>query len=225
MFNMKQPPGTETVSTGVVTVLKSTIVYDQIVLARSEFRAKKGEGVTGDHAITRDANILQPEWFNFVAGIDGRCYGFATSMSRGEPAPRPQKRDGWLVLFVAPANVVGTGVWRPIGWYEEACFASSYQNRPEPELQHCLYTVSTQAKNAYVIPEEKRPSFPVLADDHFTRKWVYARSPFHSGQWRERLAELAEQIVSRKSECIRVSCGQSAHVPSSPTTLTAPVRN
>lgn len=203
---MKKPPGTDTVSTGVVTVLRSRSAFDQIVFARSEFSGReKGEDVLGDYVIGgRDPNTLQPERFNFVSGVDGRCYGYAMPVSQRDAAPRPQKHDGWLVLFVAPENAVGTPVLRPVGWYEEACFAGSYQHRPEPELQHYLYFVSTQAKSAYVIPGEKRPSFPVIANDHFTRKWVYARSPFHSGKWRERLAELAEQIVSRKSECTQI---------------------
>jgi hypothetical protein len=203
---MKKPPGTETVSTGVVTALRSRSLFDQIVFARVEFSGRgKGEDVLGDCVISgRDANTPQPERFDSVSSVDGRCYGYAMPMSQREAAPRPQKRDGWLVLFVASESAVGTAVLRPMGWYEEACFGGSYQHRPESELQHYLYTVSTQAKNAYLIPGEKTPSFPVIADDHFTRKWVYARSPLHRGEWRERLAELAEQIVSRKSECIRV---------------------
>jgi len=203
---MKEPQGTETVSTGVVTVLRSRSGFDQIVFARTQFHGReKGEDVLEDYVIEgTDANTVQPEGFNFVPGADGRCYGYAMPMNPREGVPCPQKRDGWLVLFVAPENAVGMAVLRPMGWYEEACFAGGYQHRPEPELQHYLYIVSTQAQNAYVIPGEKRPSFPVIANDHFTRKWVYARSPSHSGKWRERLAELAEQIVSRKSECIRI---------------------
>lgn len=200
---MKKPPGTETVSTGVVTALRSRSVFDQIVFARSELSGReKLQDVLGDVIRGPDADTLQPARFNFVPGVDGLCY--AMPMSQGEAAPHPEKRDGWLVLFVAPENSAGTAVLRPVGWYEEACFAGSYQHRREPELQQYLYIVSTQAKSAYVIPGEKRPSFPVIASYHFTRRWTYARSPSHSGKWREQLAELAEQIVSRKSECIRI---------------------
>jgi len=71
-------------------------------------------------------------------------------------------------------------------------------------LRRYLYIVSTQAKNAYVIPGEKRAAFPVIAGYRFTKRWTYARSPSHNGKWRERLAELAEQVVSRKRECIRM---------------------
>jgi len=202
---MKKSPGTERVTTGVVTDLGSKSVFDQIVFVRGEFsRREKGEHVLGDDISGRDANTPQPEQVNFVSGVDGRCYGYAMPMSERDAAPRPQKHDGWLVVFVAPENAVGTPVLRPLGWYEEARLAGSYQHRPEPELQHYLYFASAQAKNAYVIPGENRPSFPVIANDHFARKWVYARSPIHSGKWRERFAELAEQIVSRKSECIRI---------------------
>jgi len=179
-------------------------MFEQIVFARSELSGReKGHHVLKNYVISGpDADTLQPEQFNFMAGVDGLCY--AMPMSQGEAAPHPEKRDGWLVLFVAPENSVGTAVLRPVGWYEEACFAESYQHRPEPELQQYLYIVSTQAKSAYVIPGEKRASFPVIASYHFTRRWTYARSPSHSSKWRERLAELAEQIVSRKSECIRI---------------------
>ena len=203
MFEMTKPPDAETVSTRVVTALRSPGMIDQIVFARSELSSRERPNVLGDCLPTGpDADTLQPERFNFVPGANGLCY--AMPMSLGEAAPHPEKRDGWLVLFVAPENSVSTAVWRPVGWYEEARLAGSYQRRPEPELRQYLYVVSTQAKNAYVIPGDKRASFPVIASDHFTKRWTYARSPSHSGKWRERLAELAEQIVSRKSECIRI---------------------
>ena len=202
---MKKPPAAETVSTDVVPPSPRS-VFDQIVFARSEFSGwQRGEDVPGDYVVSQQGAItLWPERFNFVSGEDGRCYGYAMPMSQRDTAPRSQKRDGWLVLFVAPENAVGSAVLRPVGWFEEACFAGSYQHRPEPELQEYLYIVSAPAHSVYVIPAEKRASFPVIANDHFTRKWMYARSPFHSGKWRERLAELAEQIVSRKSECVRI---------------------
>jgi hypothetical protein len=162
-------------------------IFDQIVFARSELiSGEKGEDVLGD----------------FVCGMDGRCCAMPVTTS--EAAPHPEKRDGWLVLFVAPENSAGAAVWRPVGWYEEACFAGCYQRRPEPALRQDLYIVSTQAKNAYVIPKETQSSFPVIANDHFTRRWTYARSAAHSGKWRERLAKLAEEIVSRKAECTRI---------------------
>src|SRR5271166_6604593 len=134
MFDMKKPPGTEKVSTGVVTVPGSRSVFDQIVFARGEFsRTGKGEDVRGDDVISgRDANTPQPEPFNFVPSVDGRCYGYAIPMSQRDAAPRPQKHDGWLVVFVAPENAVGTAVLlRPMGWYEEARLDGSYQHRPE----------------------------------------------------------------------------------------------
>lgn len=179
-------------------------MFGQIVFARSELSNRvKGQDVLGDYVLGHpDAGTLQPARLNFVRGVDGRCY--AMPIRQCEAAPHPEKNDGWLVLFIAPETSLGTVVFRPVGWYEEACFARSYQHRPEPELRHYLYIVSTQAEWAFLIPGEKRPSFPVIANDHFTRRWTYARSPSHSGKWRERLAELAEQIVSRKSECIRI---------------------
>lgn len=107
LFDMKKPPHAETASTGVVRVLRSRGVFDQIVFARSELSStEKGENVLGNYVIGGpDADTLQPARLNFVPGADGRCY--AMPISRGEAAPHPEKRDGWLVLFVAAENCVG----------------------------------------------------------------------------------------------------------------------
>ena len=133
---------TEKLSTGIVTALRSG-VFDQIVFARSELsRREKGENVFRDCVITGpDADTLrQPARLNFVPGLDGLCY--AMPISDGESAPHPEKREGWLVLFVAPENSAGTAVWRPVGWYEEACFAESYQHRTEPSVPTWMRQIS-----------------------------------------------------------------------------------
>jgi len=96
---MKKPPGTETVSTGVVTALRSRSVFDQIVFARSEFSGReKGEDVLGDYIISgRDANTLQPQRFNFVPSVDERCYGYAMPMSQQRrPDPSGRQRGAGL---------------------------------------------------------------------------------------------------------------------------------
>ena len=119
--------------------------------------------------------------------------------------PRPTNHHGWLVIFVATEDGRRDGALLPVGWYEEATIEKHYTARPEKDLdQSYEYILTTGTKSAYLIPKEKRSSFPTILTEHFKRCFVYARSPFHREHWRKAYADLAEKIVARKRLSKRV---------------------
>jgi hypothetical protein len=140
------------------------------------------------------------ERFNFKS-INNRCYGYIPPMGGAHAPPKPQNRDGWLVVFGAQQDGYGSLV--PVGWYEDARFEESYTRRPETGLDE-PYTYVVSAEDAYRIPKEKRSSFPAISTDHFKRIYLYARSPEHREPWRKAYADLAERIVSGKRRCDRI---------------------
>jgi len=100
---------------------------------------------------------------------------------------------------------LGNGALLPVGWYEDATIEKDYKERPEKDLeQNYEYIFTTGTKSAYLIPKEKRSSFPTIPTEHFKRCFGYARAPFHREHWRKTYADLAEKIVARKRLCKRV---------------------
>src|SRR5258705_10390733 len=61
------------------------------------------------------------ERFKFRRTADGRFYGSI-------PRRTPTVSGKWLVVFIARQE---DGLYRPVGWYEDATFNPSPQDRPE----------------------------------------------------------------------------------------------
>jgi hypothetical protein len=120
-------------------------------------------------------------------------------------ASASEEHHGWLVIFVATKDGRPDGKLLPVGWYEEATIEDHYKERPEKDLdQPYEYIFTAGIDNAYLIPKQKRSSFPTIPTEHFKRCFVYARSPVHREDWRKTYANLAEGIVARKRPSWRV---------------------
>jgi hypothetical protein len=179
-------------------------MFDRIMFARIGWGdVYEGEELVGNFS---EPKVSGSWWerFNFKR-FKGRCYGYIPPMGKQQFSPRPKNWEDWLVIFAATENGRRDGVLLPVGWYEESTIESDYQDRPEKGLkQPYEYILTTEAANAYLIPKEKRPSFPTIPTEHFKHCFVYARSPSHGERWRKVYADLAEKIVSRKRICKRI---------------------
>jgi hypothetical protein len=170
-------------------------MFDKILFARIGWgEAYRGEELAGNF---REPNESGSWWerFNFKASVNGLCYGYVPPMGYYHTPPRPTNHHGWLVIFVATEDGRLDGALLPVGWYEEATIENDYKKRPEKDLdQSYEYILTTGTKSAYLIPKEKRSSFPTIPTEHFKRCFVYARSPVHREHWRIAYADLAERI-------------------------------
>jgi len=146
-----------------------------------------GGDVFGRHAHIAEGKEAQ-ERFNFFPASDGKFYAYIPRIGRSSP-PKPKETDDWLVIFVAARD--GTGPLTVVGWYEHAVFENEYKKRPDES--DYLYCVSSDS--ARQIPAEKRGK--IIPSDHFKRTpIVYARGNGMDDEWRQKLAELAEEIVA-----------------------------
>ena len=176
-------------------------MFDKILFARigwsNEYR---GETPCG-HFQQPDESLTWWEKFNFKPDDNGLCYGYMPPMGPYSSPPRPKDPRDWLVIFAATEDGRRDGPLLPVGWYEKATIEECYTPRPEKDLdQPYKYILTADAKSAYLIPKEKRSSFPTIPTEHFRRIFVYARSPYHQEHWRKVYADLAEEIVARVCE-------------------------
>jgi hypothetical protein len=180
-------------------------MFDKILIARIGWGdLYQGEELVGNFSEPNESGSWW-ERFNFKPSIDAACYGYVPPMGSYQSPPRPRNHHGWLVIFVATEDGRGDGALLPVGWYEDATIEKDYKERPEKDLeQNYEYIFTTGTKSAYLIPKEKRSSFPTIPTEHFKRCFVYARAPFHREHWRKTYADLAEKIVARKRLCKRV---------------------
>jgi len=142
------------------------------------------------------------EKFNFLSTPDGNYCGYLPPIGSTWTVPKPHVRDGWLVVFVAARD--GTGPLTVVGWYEDATFATDYLPRPEYQSddpfetdvrrQQFLYCISS--KRGYLIPPDQRSVS--ISGVHFRRAPIlYVRGAERREPWREKLAQLAEDVVRR----------------------------
>jgi hypothetical protein len=140
------------------------------------------------------------ERYNFLPTPDGSYCGYLPPIGKTWAVPKPQERDGWLLIFVAARE--GRGHLTVVGWYEDATFEQEYLSRPEYETNRqfetdvngdeFVYCVS--ARIAHRIPVDERTV--TICGEHFRRSSIlYARGGLRSESWRQRLAEEAESIV------------------------------
>jgi hypothetical protein len=161
------------------------------------------------------------ERFNFKP-FDGGVFGAVPKGQRFGLAMAD--RHPWLVIWIAKPPAANPGnhqsAYRPAGWYEQATLLEG--NRDRPEYAHdpafpnfgqgrFQYTIHAAAKDAYLIPAERRQSFPEIptkpVETEPTRfgntMILYARCPGRFGTWRERYASIAEEIASRRNSADR----------------------
>lgn len=141
-----------------------------------------GEDLTGNFSEPSKTNSWW-ERFNFAVGPGDRCYGYVPPMGPHSSPPNPAERDDFLVILCSRPSEYEP--LKPVGWYEDATFASGHTVRPRhPGLKKSLrplwnkikYSFSSDATNAYLIPVENRILFDAVPTVNFTRPYVYARS-------------------------------------------------
>jgi len=143
------------------------------------------------------------ECFNFMPAPDGAYYGYVPPIGTKGVSPKPNVKTGWLLIFVAAYR--GSGPLTAVGWYEHAAFSDDYEPRPEYKLgkgfetddrgEKFVYCVS--AARAHLIDIKHRES--IISGNHFRRaSIIYVRGQGRNEQWRQELAERAEEIAEQQ---------------------------
>lgn len=179
-------------------------MYKQIALVKTGWSDHyEGGPVRGRHAHLQKFDEAH-ERFNFLRCSDERFYGYLPPIGQNERPPQPKENHGWLLVFVSARR--GTGPLTVVGWYKGATFHKEYTLRPEyverdgfeldghgRKYHYCL-----SADSAYLIPTAER--ILTVSGDHFKRTPVlYVRGNGKAGAWRDKLAELAESLVSAQT--------------------------
>ncbi len=181
------------------------MAFERIAFAKIAWAEKyRGEDVEGRAAWVKKHSGDGHERFNFLPGPDGSFYGYIPPV--GGYAPRPDTRDGWVVIFVAPFQ--GDGPLVPVGYYLDATFEAGYRDRPEytrgrkvpfdldAEGGRYCYVLSVGPGKGRCIPPEDRARWRVPGRPHFRQTAIlYARGNGLTEPWRQRYARLADRIV------------------------------
>jgi predicted restriction endonuclease len=182
-------------------------MHKQILFAKIGWgEVYQGEDITGKFR-EPSASGDWAECFNFMLGPRESCYGYIPPIGRHHSPPKPDRKDGWLVVFCSRRTP--DEPLRPVGWYEKATFQNGYEDRPPNRLlsrskqgpwNDLVYNVTTKTINTYLIPVGNRRLFPELPTDRFRRSYIYA-----AGNGKDvELAGIAERIVRSKKSAIRV---------------------
>jgi hypothetical protein len=103
-------------------------MHKQILFARIGWGDRyQGEDLTGKFREPNESGSWA-ECFNFTSGPLALCYGYFPPMGRYHAPPKPERKDGWLVVFCS--KMTSEEPLRPVGWYEEAMFQDDNNDRP-----------------------------------------------------------------------------------------------
>jgi hypothetical protein len=148
------------------------------------------------------------ERYNFKRAPDKHFYGYVRYMGKGV-VPRPDIREGWLVMFIARITVPIQGLV-PVGWYSNATFETKRRQRPEYSIDDQFplapdgerYVYSIKANKACLIPCQYRNSFVFDNSGHHigSASIIYARGQVAHVDWRENFASHIERIL-REAQC------------------------
>ncbi|EHR5321650.1 DUF3883 domain-containing protein [Vibrio parahaemolyticus] len=166
-----------------------------------------GGPVVGNYKHVQDYEEAH-ERYNFKMSSDGRFYAYIPPIGKNQSPPKPQKNNGWLVVFVAKRpNQPGL---YPVGWYKNATFHHEYLSRPEyseeglfeTDVHGDEYSYCISSNQAFLIPLELRHNDISFPGTHFKRTPVVYVSGEKSGEddWRKELKKLAHKILKLETD-------------------------
>ena len=164
----------------------------------------RGGPVEGDFKFV-DEHKEGHERFNFQPGPGGRFYGYLPPIGDGA-VPKPLNADGWLLAFVAK-RPKKAGLYL-VGWYEDASFQPTYQQRPEydstagfvVDRKGDRFVYCIEATKAFLIPRADR-KFKFKGDRIKSTPIAYLKGGKRDDPWRHQLADaLVSEIKRVKSE-------------------------
>ncbi len=103
--------------------------YDRIAIANVAWsELYEGDALIGDHDFLR-RNGWGAQRYNFVRDDGGRYHVYVRPVGSSDATPNPTEKDGWLLVLVSKRK--GKPGLYIVGWFEDATFLSTYEDRPE----------------------------------------------------------------------------------------------
>lgn len=156
------------------------------------------------------------ERYNFLAGPDGKFFGYAPPLGEGFNPPKPDEPDDWLIFAVSKRPGL-PGLYL-VGWFENARFLCGYEARPDASALG-LDTAGEYYGHTFVAPMAVAIPVPLrtrkIVGDHLKRSYAYLKGNGQRDRWR---TQLAGKLLKYRQEYLAqdaASAGAVDHVPTS----------